>query len=146
MMELVYDPSIRCLYNADICYHRCLHSRWMCIFTGCAFSWWSHLKAMLSSVCTCRGSREVFHADPDNFFLNGMWGREFAHKGLMAGFPKVFRQESIYYGIDAGISIHHAMRDDPECKGCISHREISKLGPHGYDVLRQPRQKKSGHN
>lgn len=84
----------------------------------------------------CR--REILHANPHHFFHRRRRVKKTAREDLLAGFSEVFREEGVKNGVDAGVSVGQAVRDDAEGKGSIVQGELAELHPHRYDVVRHP--------
>lgn len=61
-----------------------------------------------------------------------------AGEDLLAGLPKVLREEGVENGVDAGVTVGQAMRHDAEREGRIVQREVSEFHPHGYDMVGHP--------
>lgn len=84
----------------------------------------------------CHG--EVLHANAHHFFHRRRRVKKAACEDLLAGFSEVFRDESVKNGVDTGVSIGQAMRDDAKRKGSISQGKVAKLHPHNDNVVRHP--------
>lgn len=61
-----------------------------------------------------------------------------AGEDLLAGLPKVLREERVENGVDAGVTVCQAVRHDAECEGGVIQWEFSKFHPHGYDMVGHP--------
>lgn len=61
-----------------------------------------------------------------------------ASEDLLAGFSEVFREESVKNGVDTGVSIGQAVRDDAKRKGSIIQGKLAELHPHSNNVVRHP--------
>lgn len=84
----------------------------------------------------CHG--EVLHANAHHFFHRRRRVKKAACEDLLAGFSEVFRQESVKNGVDTGVSIGQAMRNNAKCKGCIIQGKVAELHPHSDNVVRHP--------
>lgn len=106
----------------------------------------TELVSLLSQVgCGVCGG-EILHPNPC-YFLH-RWGRveEMAGEDLSAGFPKVLWEEGVENGVDAGVSVGHAVRQYAEREGGIVQREVSKFHPHGNDMVGHPAEEECCHN
>lgn len=61
-----------------------------------------------------------------------------ACEDLLAGLPKVLREEGVENWVDAGVSVGQAVRQDAEREGGVVQGEVSKFHPHCYDVVGHP--------
>lgn len=89
-------------------------------------------------VCGGVGGGEVLHAHSGQF-LSGRWPQEeLAGEDLAAGLAEILREESVKDGVDAGVPVGQAVRDDAEGEGDVVQGKVPKLCPHGDDVVWQP--------
>lgn len=96
------------------------------------------LKCFESHVSSGMCHGEVLHADTHHFFHRRRRVKKTACEDLLAGFSEVFREKSVKNGVDAGVSVGQAMRDDAKRKGSIIQGKLAELHPHGDNVVRHP--------
>lgn len=89
---------------------------------------------------------EVLHSNAYHFLHRWRRVKKTAREDLLAGFSKVFREESVKNGVDAGVSIGEAVGNDTKCKRSIVQRELAEFDPHGDDVVRHPADEECSHN
>lgn len=94
-----------------------------------------HVESDVSSGM-CHG--KVFHANAHHFLHGWRRVKKTAREDLLAGFSEVFREEGIKNGVDTGVSIGQAVRDDAKHKSSISQWELAEFYPHSDNMVRHP--------
>lgn len=96
------------------------------------------LKSLKSQVSggMCHG--EVLRANTHHFLHRRSGVKEMAREDLLAGFSEVFREKCIKNGVDTGVSIGQAVRDDAKRKSAMIQWEMAKFDPHSDNVVRHP--------
>lgn len=63
---------------------------------------------------------------------------EDAAEHFLEAFAKVLGHQSVHDGVDAGVGVRHAVREEPEGVRCLVEREVSVQVAQDHHVVRQP--------